>query len=201
MVDVKTVDAHLRAAGCSFRVFGRLEIRELSKVLTPDEVVMQAAFGYYENGFAILAVTNHRLILIDQKPMFLTIEDIRFDMIAEVDFNHRLLDARIRVYTLNKTLIFTSWSHRRLRKLLDYLQQRVMQLRSGHSPIMQQQFGPVPVTQPQTRSADSIPILAQLAMQGSAAQTDGSMGSGRASVYTQFPLIHRRRRFAKFYNQ
>lgn len=207
MVDVQTVDRQLRAAGCQFRVFGRFEIHELAKVLAPDETIKQAVFGYYDNGFAVLAVTDQRVILVDKKPMFLTIEDVRFDMIAEVDFNHRLLDATLHIYTLNKTLTFTSWSHRRLRRLLEYVQQHVLLLR-------QQLSQPAPIAQQIARSgaamtpADSIPVLAHLAMQGniSAQQTPTVLQPTALQptlpnkLYTHMPLIRHRRRFAKYYS-
>jgi hypothetical protein len=61
--------------------------------------------------------------------MYLSLEDIRFDMIAEIGYNYRLLDATVRIFTPNKSLVFSSWSQHKLRELVNYTQQRVMEIR------------------------------------------------------------------------
>lgn len=141
MVTLQEVERQLKAINCNFRFFGRPEVRELAKVLREDETISQAVNGFYEGGFALLCVTNKRLLLIDRKPMFLTLEDIRFDMIAEVDFNYRLLNATVNIYSAYKSLIFTSWNHRKLRLLVDNLQCHVIDIRNqGRAPEIAQQF-------------------------------------------------------------
>jgi hypothetical protein len=50
-------------------------------------------------------------------------------MIAEIDYNYRLLNAAVRIFTPNKQLMFTSWSQHKLRELTNYTQQRVMEIR------------------------------------------------------------------------
>src|ERR1051325_8716300 len=132
MVTLHYVEEQLKRVGCNFRFWGRPEIRELANILMPDEIIAGCSNGRYEGGFALLCVTSHRLLLIDKKPMFLTLEHIRFDMVAEIDFSARLLDGTIRVITPNRTLVFTGWNQQRLRKILNYTQQRVMEIRQHY---------------------------------------------------------------------
>src|SRR5579862_3274748 len=122
MVSLQNVEEQLKRLGCNFRFWGRAEIKELSVVLMPDEVIAQCTNGHYEGGFALLVATDRRLILVDRKPMFLTLEAISYDMISQVDFNHRLMDATLHIFTFNKCLDFTSWNHKRLRTILAYTQ-------------------------------------------------------------------------------
>ena len=129
MIDLRALEDQLKRAGCNFRFWGRSEIKELQRILMPGETVVHGVNGHYVGGFAFLCVTDRRLLLIDHKPMYLTLEDIRFDMIAEVDYSYRLMDATIRVYTPNKSFVFTSWSQHKLRELASYTQQRVMEIR------------------------------------------------------------------------
>src|SRR5260221_5620994 len=77
----------------------------------------------------MLCVTDHRILLVDRKPMFLTLEDIRFDMISEIDFSARLMDSTVHIITPTHKLAFTAWNQTRLRRFLDYTQQRVMEIR------------------------------------------------------------------------
>ncbi|HEU0266265.1 MAG TPA: PH domain-containing protein, partial [Candidatus Saccharimonadaceae bacterium] len=132
MSDRKELEARLKEIGCNFRFWGRAELRELANVLLPDEIVEICVNGQYEGGFAMLVATDQRVLLIDKKPMYLTLEDIRFDMIAEVDYNHRMLNAAVFICTPNKSLRFIAYNHVRLRKLFTFVQQRVMEIRQHY---------------------------------------------------------------------
>lgn len=137
MVTLATVEAQLRAVGCNFRFWGRPELRELCEILLPGEIIAQAVNGQYEAGFAMLVATDFRILLIDKKPKYLTLKDIRYDMITELDFSGRMVNSTIRIYTPNKELKFTTPSNRRLRKLFTHTQHKVMEIRNR---FMMQQF-------------------------------------------------------------
>ena len=180
MVSHKNVEEQLKRVGCNFALWGRSEIHELSNVLMPDEMIAQATNGTYEGGFALLCVTQYRVLLVDKKPMLLTVEDLRYDMIAEVDFNGRVLMSTIRIFTPNRNLVFNSWSHYRLRKCVNYIQQRVMELRQhGMNVNLNQQFPGQP-GQP-----TGLPQQQQQPMP--------------MNPYTKVPLMSRRRRFPSLY--
>lgn len=129
---VKYLEDQLKRIGCNFRFWGRAELKELADILLPDEIVEHCVNGQYERGFAMLVATNQRVLLIDKKPMYLSLEDIRFDMISEIDYNHRMLNATVFICTLNKALSFTAYNHGRLRKLFHYVQTQVMEIRQHY---------------------------------------------------------------------
>ncbi len=139
MITKQAVDDQLKRIGCNFRFWGRSEVNELGRILMDDEIIAECVNGQYTNGFAMLVATNHRILLVDKKPLlYLTVEDLRFDMITEFNYNHRLMDATIRLFTANKTLVFTSWNQHRLRKLLEYTQAHVLEMRQQNH--LAQQF-------------------------------------------------------------
>lgn len=129
MIDLRIIEEQLFKVGMRNRFFGRPEVKELCHVLSKNETIRHAVMGQYEGGFALIVATDHRVLLIDKKPWFLTMEDIRYDMVSEVDFCARLLDSSISIVTINKTLIFTSWHRESLRKLVKFVQQRVTEIR------------------------------------------------------------------------
>lgn len=87
------------------------------------EEIYECVNGIYEGGFALLVATDSRVLLIDKKPLnYLTVEDLRFDMINELDYNHRLLGAHITISAGSKTLTFKSYNQPRLRKLITHVQ-------------------------------------------------------------------------------
>ena len=189
MVTLAYVEEQLKRVGSNFRFWGRPEIRELTKILMPDEIIAGATNGRYEGGFALLCVTNHRLLLIDRKPLFLTLEDIRFDMIAEIDYSARLLDSTIRIMTPNRTLVFTAWNQQRTRLILNYTQQRVMEIRQHY---LMRQF------QPQGgQQQAAAPIVGGLVMRGSNQMQHHHLLP--LNPYTRIPILMRRRLYPKFY--
>lgn len=146
MVTKKRIEGQLKRLGVTVRVWGAAECDELCHILTDHEEITAYVHGWYESGFATLVATSERLLLVDKKLFNLTIEDVRYDMIAEVDYNARLMDATVRINTLNKVLRFTSMKHRHLRHLTTYVQHRVMQLRSNQA-FTWQQFEQTPMPQ------------------------------------------------------
>lgn len=129
MIDLRIIEEQLFKVGMRNRFFGRPEVKELCHVLSKNETIRHAVMGQYEGGFALIVATDHRVLLIDKKTWFLTMEDIRYDMVSEVDFCARLLDSSISIVTINKTLIFTSWHRESLRNLVKFVQQRVTEIR------------------------------------------------------------------------
>jgi len=188
MVSHQLVEEQLKRVGCNFRFWGRPEIRELANILMPGETIQKCVNGRYQGGFALLCVTDHRLLLVDRKPMFLALEDIRFDMITEIDYSAKLLDGVIHIMTPSRKLTFVSWSQVRLRELLTYTQQRVTQIRQQY--MVQQQF------QQQLDPALTVGTVGGLAVQG-----QGGYGNPMLPLnpYGSVPMLARRRRYPRFY--
>ena len=185
MVSLDYVEDQLKRVGCNFHFWCRPEIKELRNILVPGEVIAQAVVGRYENGFALLVATNHRLLLIDKKPMFLTLEDLRFDMISEIDYSAQVFEGTVRIMTPNRKLVFRAVNQARLRNVLNFTQQRVTDIRQHY---IQQQFqGYSP-----RNEEYAAPVVGSLALQ-----------AGHRSMpfnpYTNGPLTMRRRRVPKFY--
>src|SRR5665647_2908004 len=105
MVATRVIDDQLDAIGADFHLWGRAEKRELKNILVEGERITHCLNGKYEGGFAMLCATDRRLLLIDKKPFYLTVEDVRYDMVSEVDFSHRLINATVSICTVNKKVI------------------------------------------------------------------------------------------------
>jgi hypothetical protein len=156
MVSLRAVEDQLKRAGCNFQLWGRAEVRELCHILMDNEEIQACLNGHYSGGFAMLCSTNQRILLVDKKPMFLTLEDLRYDMVSEVQYSHRLLDATVRIYTPTTSLVFSSWNRTHLRKLVMGAQEHLMAIRQYHQNInsmqrqqLQNQFQQQPVSEPQ----------------------------------------------------
>jgi hypothetical protein len=130
MVPHDMVKQQLIKIGSNFVFCGRAEISELPKILFDDERLTNVVFGRYTNGFALLCTTNQRVLLIDKKLMYLTLEDIRYDMISDIMFSRSMLDSSVTLGTVHKSLTFKAYDNQKLRDLSSYVQKRVMHSRS-----------------------------------------------------------------------
>lgn len=123
MVSQQSVHKQLKKIDFNPHGWNRSEVAELQNVLLPDEEIYECVNGLYEGGFALLVASDVRVLLIDKKPLsFLNVEDLRFDMINEIDYNHRMMGASIIITTGSKTLSFRSYNKERLRKLIGHVQ-------------------------------------------------------------------------------
>lgn len=131
MVNAAIVKQQLKRIGVTKSIWGKPELNELPKILIEGEEIMHLINGSYSGGFATLCATNYRLLLIDKKMFFLTVEDIRYDMIAEVDYGHQFVGATIYVKSFSNDLKFQCFKIAELRNLTSFVQHKVMELR-GH---------------------------------------------------------------------
>jgi hypothetical protein len=140
MVSKKSIEQQLKRIHFNHLSWGRSEVRELPGIILPDEVILECVNGMYEGGFALLVATDTRVLLVDKKPLnYLTVEDLRFDMISEIDYSHRLFGARINISTGSKTLTFTSYNQPRLRKLIGFIQHHMADLKKVQNNHQQDQ--------------------------------------------------------------
>lgn len=204
MVNQTEVDEQLKAIGVSFDLWGSEDARELKQVLLPDEHITHAINGYYDGGFAILCVTNLRVLVVDKKPFSLTVEDLRYDMIAEVDYNHRIVTANMQIVTPLRTILFTTWAFRRLRDSSQYIQKRLLDMRSDprfweHQVTATGSLEPplesLPVSPSDVRSSIDRPIY-----QSSFAPPEPQASLlHTANPFVKVPTLARRRRFPSYY--
>lgn len=111
------------------------EIAELPKLLMADEKILAVISGFYTAGTAILCVTSKRLLLVDKKIIRLSIEDIRFDAIREVNYSHQAFIASVRFYYAGRQAEFKSIYKNELRMLSQLVQQKMFEVREKlHHP-------------------------------------------------------------------
>lgn len=140
MVSTKSVEEQLEKIHFNKSLWNYAERQELPNILLPEEEIYECVNGTYEGGVALLVGTNVRLLLIDKKPFkFLTVEDLRFDMINQIDYSHRLIGARISISAGSKNLNFQSFNQQRLRKLIGHIQHCMAESKNKQSKTVESQ--------------------------------------------------------------
>lgn len=134
MVNRQEITKQLKEIGFNHVGWGRSEVSELPNIILPGEQIYECVNGAYEGGFALLIATDIRVLLVDKKPLsFLTVEDMRFDMINEMDYNHRLFGAEISISSGGKNLRFRSYNKLKLRKLIGHVQHSIAESKKKQS--------------------------------------------------------------------
>lgn len=142
MVSAHSVRQQLRRIGADYHFWGVPELRELPKILFDNEQIKHVVYGRYDGGFATLCATDIRVLLIDKKPLFLTLEDIRYDMVSDVMFNHRLINASLILGTVHNSIRFMGFNKDKLRQMTNFIQQRVMEFRRHQQVNVEQEAQP-----------------------------------------------------------
>lgn len=142
MVDAKYVQNQLDKIKFGAGRVNRAEVNELHRILLDDEKIYECVNGFYEGGVALLVATDIRVLLIDKKPMgFLNVDDMRFDMISDIDYSHRIVGAQIGINCGMRNLVFKSYNQQRLRKLIGHVQQRMSEIKrelNEHATVQKQ---------------------------------------------------------------
>lgn len=142
MVDREYVESQLKKISFGTSRFNRAEVRELEQILLEDEKVYECVNGYYEGGVALLVATDIRVLLIDKKPMgFLNVDDMRFDMISDIDYSQRVFGASLAINCGMRSLCFKSYNRPRLRKLVGHIQHRISEIKreqTQHATLQKQ---------------------------------------------------------------
>lgn len=136
MVHPSIIEARLGELQFKTSRWFRAEVHELQHILIDHEKIVALACGRYFGSFALLVATDQRLLLVDKRVFFMNIEDTRYDMISEVNFNSQAYSATVTLHTINKIHRFTSVRYKsQLRELTNYVQRRVGELRSQPSMV------------------------------------------------------------------
>jgi len=123
MVSKLNIEKQLKLINYKVSFRNNAEINELPNIIMPGEIIYECLNGYYESGYALLVITNERLLLIDKKPFnFLTIEDVRFAQVNQIFFNNRFIGSSLSINLGMRSLKFTSYNKIKLRNLVTQLQ-------------------------------------------------------------------------------
>ena len=126
MVTISNLRLQLATIGYRANIFLDKEIRDLARILSPDEEIIHCINGHYQGGLGIFVATNQRLLIVDHKPFFLTVDTVLYPMIQEISYNYRLLNTSVTMYTSNnKTLNFSSMNHHGMKAIIDYVQSQI----------------------------------------------------------------------------
>lgn len=89
----------LRAAGASSYALNSMEGRYLHTVIHQSEHIGGVVYGKHKDGMAMLVATDKRVIFIDKKPMFVNLEEIKYDVVSGVSMGKSGFSSEVILHT------------------------------------------------------------------------------------------------------
>lgn len=130
MSDRSTIVRRLHQLGAVNSFLGRAEVFNLHRVLRPQELIEYAICGWYESdrgnkGYGMLVATNQRMLMFDQVFTQRFVEDMPYDMLAEVDHGSGPLSGCLTVVVRTQKFCFKSIKTLRLQRMARLLEQKI----------------------------------------------------------------------------
>jgi len=123
----------LRQAGADEYDILLPETRHLAQMLRVDEKVVGVVYGKYAKttlsytGRGLLAITNHRILIIDKKPLFLQYDEIKFDMVSGIQLGKTLTAETITLDTRMGNIAFRTFNDRCARCFVAAVEERIFE--------------------------------------------------------------------------
>jgi PH (Pleckstrin Homology) domain-containing protein/putative oligomerization/nucleic acid binding protein len=125
-------EAMQKAGGVGWQTRG--EVKELPRILWPDELPLKVIRGSYGSGAGILVATDRRLIFIDKGLMSLKVEDFGYDKITSVQYRTGMVLGEIDVLASGNRATFKNIEKARVREFGDWLRARISAPKASAAP-------------------------------------------------------------------
>jgi hypothetical protein len=106
LAHTERIRRELRNAGLTSFGMLRFSCRHLPEIIHEDEHIEAAAYGRYREGGGllnfsegILVATSHRIIFLDHKPGYTTLDEVGYDLVAGIKYSTAGMFSAVTVHT------------------------------------------------------------------------------------------------------
>lgn len=122
----------LRDAGVGKWGMRSAEARHVPLILHPDEHIGAVVYGHSDEGFVMMIATDKRVIYLDRKILFTTIDEITYDVVSGVKCNDLGLFAGVTLHTRIKDYSIKWVNETCAHKFVQYIEARRLE-RNGQT--------------------------------------------------------------------
>ena len=134
MISFNEAHVQLMQAKAQVKFVGVAEVKQLAKLLDPQEEVLASVKCWHNKSVALVCVTTKRLLVIDTSRGKKRITSALHKDIAHVQHQAHYYYQSIAVHIQNDSLLFYAWRKKYANELVEKLVQHV-----EHSRVLQQQ--------------------------------------------------------------
>ena len=124
---IQRVRDELRSLGMSRYGLVHAEVGHLAGLLHPDEHLGGVVYGHYDQGFAILAATDRRIIFVDAKPLFVTKDELTYYVVSGLSFGRTGIRATVTLHTRVADYTIHTYNKRCAEGFVAYIESRCLE--------------------------------------------------------------------------
>jgi hypothetical protein len=121
----------LRGLGMSRYGFMHAEVRYLPRIVHAGEHLGGVVYGHTDQSFAMLVATDRRILFLDVKPMFLTEDEVTFDVISGITFGHVGPASTVTLHTKVRDYKLKTYNRRCAEGFIAFIESRCLEHRLG----------------------------------------------------------------------
>jgi hypothetical protein len=122
---IEQIEACKKDFGLLGKVIGIMEISELKKALTPNEVVEALVYGTNNSSFVFMAATNERVYYIDKRLMNSRIDGYSYSHIESINYDIGVFAGMVSLVAANGAIELRFAPNKLIRRFVSITQQRI----------------------------------------------------------------------------
>lgn len=126
---VLRVKNELTAAGISRIGMRSFASRYLPLIIHENEHIGGVVYGRQTSDTAMLIATDHRILFLDKKPLFVDEDEVTYDVVSGISFSHAGFGSTITLHTRIKDFSLRTLNQRAARIFMEYVEGKT-QIRS-----------------------------------------------------------------------
>ena len=123
--------SELRSLGMSSYGLIHAEVGQLIAILHYDEYLGGVVYGHSNQGFALLAATDRRIIFVDAKPLFVTKNELTYDVVSGVSFSHTGIQYMVTLHTKVADYTIHTYNRRCAENFVAYIESHCLERHWG----------------------------------------------------------------------
>lgn len=121
------IKRELRQLGMTRYGLWKLEARYLPRLIHPSERLKGVVYGHSDEGSALLAATDRRVIYLDRKPFFVNQDEVTYDVVSGVSSSFAAGEGTVTLHTRVKDFVLRTFNHRAAERFVTYIEARCLE--------------------------------------------------------------------------
>lgn len=134
------VRLEMQQAGASRNAFRSMEGKYIPHIIHIDEHIQGIVFGYQEVGFAMLIATDKRVLFLDKKPMFTNQDELTYNVVSGVVYNHSFIGTTVVLHTRVKDFKLFTRNKESVETFVHYIELRCLENKELDTYVLDQAY-------------------------------------------------------------
>lgn len=121
------IKTQLKNLGMTRYGLWKMESRYLPHVVHPDETIEAVTYGLAGDSSAMLVATDRRVIFLDKKPLFISQDEITYDVVSGVNYNRAGVGSTVTLHSRVKDYTIQTLNEHCAQQFVSYIETRCLE--------------------------------------------------------------------------